>query len=94
MYAPERTVRLVASTPTLRVRVELIAARAPGAITPITGTDSSCCSVVSAAAVAVLQAITMILTFARSSQRPASTANLRTSLTLRVPYGHRSVSPK
>ena len=85
VYAPDRTVSSVASTPTFRVRVVLIAARAPGAITPITGTSSVCCATVSAAAVAVLQAITMILTSCASSQRPACRAKVRTSFSERGP---------
>ena len=87
-------VRLVASTPTRRVRVLLIAARAPGAITPMTGTSSTCWAKRKAAAVAVLQAMTMILTSCFDSQRPACSANDRTSSSVRVPYGQRLVSPK
>ena len=88
-----RTVSGVASTPTLRVRVELMAARAPGAITPITGTGRICCAMRRPAAVAVLQAITMILMSRSASQRPAWRTNERTSSSERTPYGQRLVSP-
>ena len=93
VYAPVRTVSGVASTPTLRVRVELIAARAPGAMTPMTGTGRICCAMRRPAAVAVLQAMTMILTSCSASQWPAWSTKARTSSSERTPYGHRLVSP-
>ena len=84
-YAPDRMVSSVASTPTLRERVLWMAARAPGTITPMTGTLNVCCARWSAAAVAVLQAITITLTFCRVSQLPTCNTNERTSASERVP---------
>ena len=49
-------------TPTRRLRVAMTAARAPGSMTPITGTSKARWASASPAAVAVLQATTMSLT--------------------------------
>ena len=52
----------VPMTPTAPVRVAATSARAPGSITPTTGTGSSALSSSSAAAAAVLHATTKSLT--------------------------------
>ena len=83
----------VASTPTLREWVACTAARAPGSITPMTGTDSVRCRACRPAAVAVLHAMTMSLTLWDSNQAPTCSTNLRTSPWSRGPYGQRLVSP-
>ncbi len=65
-YALLSTVPFVAITPTLLDSVALTAALAPGSITPITGTWTSFRISLNAAAVEVLQAITIIFTFSET----------------------------
>ena len=57
-------------TPICPVTLAWMAARAPGPMTPITGTPNVRCARGRAAAVAVLQAMTMSFTFWAVSQAP------------------------
>ena len=92
-YAPDSTVPWVAITPTLRLRVALTAARAPGSTTPITGTSNVRCAAARPAAVPVLQAMTSSFTRRCDSHVPICRTKSRTSESGRGPYGHRAVSP-
>ena len=73
--------------------VTLIAALAPGCITPITGMESASCSSVNAAAAAVLHATTSA--FNGNCLRNSTISNTKdcTSSTLLGPYGQRLLSP-
>jgi hypothetical protein len=64
----ESTVPLVAITPTRRFKVVWAAARAPGSTTPTTGTAKLRWAWARPAAVAVLQAMTIIFTSRPTSQ--------------------------
>jgi hypothetical protein len=61
-YAPDSIVPTVPITPTLRLSVDLTAARAPGSTTPMTGTSKVRWAAASPAAVPVLHATTSIFT--------------------------------
>src|SRR4051812_17916644 len=81
-------------TPTRLLLVTRTAARAPGSITPTSGTSCSNRNRSRAAAEAVLQATTTILTSCSSINLAViSRANSRTSSSGRGPYGYRPVSP-
>ena len=68
-YAPLATVPAVPMTPMRPPDRRRTAARAPGSITPMTGTGDAARSASSACAVLVLQAMTTAFTFCPSSQR-------------------------
>ena len=85
MYAPERTVSAVASTPTARRDVAVSAAAAPGRTTPITGKTFSSRTASSATEVAVLQAMTTSLQSRPANQRIASRVKPTTSAGSRGP---------
>ena len=75
-------------TPTRPDRVACTSARAPGSITPSTGTGSSAASSPSPAAAAVLQAtITALASKSFTRLHASSRANTRTSSCGRGPYG-------
>ena len=83
-YLALASVFVVAITPMMPVLV----VRAPGSTAgsmPTTGMESSARRLSAQTAVAVLQAMTIILTSCFESQRPACNANERTSSSVRVP---------
>ena len=93
-YDPLATVASVASRPMRRVRLLCTAAWLSAVITPITGTSRWVCRWASAAAVAVLQATTIIFTSWASSQPAIASARARRSSADLSPYGNQAVSPK
>ena len=91
---PDAIVPAVPMTPTLLRVVALAAARAPGSMTPMTGSGARARRSSSACAVAVLQAITTALTPWPTSQSRISREYRRTVSGDFGPYGTRAVSPK
>jgi len=73
-YAPLRIVARVPITPMCRLRVACSAARAPGSITPITGTGNLLANNGSATDETVLHATTSAFAFFRISIPASSTA--------------------
>jgi hypothetical protein len=73
-YAPLRIVARVPITPMCRLRVACNAARAPGSITPITGTGNFCVNNGSATDETVLHATTSAFAFLPISITASSTA--------------------
>ena len=93
-YAPEAMVPTVPITPIRPVRVVRFAARSPGSITPVTGTVTYSRRWSSAAAEALLHAMTIILTLRAINTSAISVEYFKTSVAGFGPYGNRPVSPK
>src|SRR5207247_11244570 len=73
-YAPLRIVARVPITPIWRLRLACNAARAPGSITPITGTENFVIKIGSATDETVLHATTSTFAFRRVSRSANSNA--------------------
>ena len=93
-YAPLLIVAMVPITPTRPERVASVALRTAGWITSTTGISYRSLASVSMAALALLQAMTSILTPSATSWSRHSRANARISGIGRGPYGVRAVSPR